>query len=240
MKQEPLTYLNQLTAQKFNMTGSIQWSDSGKTFHHAGPDSSFMISNVLNATSRDAVVFFEESYLKIAGHDTSLCVSLSALRADNDGTTEWNPEIKLLSGTTPMKFGPVASRFNDQYFVSWSENRNGDPTNPYGEIYAQNISIDGKLGPLGIAEPATARVEAKIIPNPSTGYSDLHFTTTLRGEVEIKVYSSTGACIQTQKSTIAPDGTGVILHGESLRSGLYLVKITGTLQTGVLRWMILR
>ncbi len=240
VKQEPLTYLYQLTAQKFNMSGGMQWSDTGKTYCSSGPDSSFMINNVLNATNRDVVVFFNKTFLNIIGPDTTLSVSLSALRVDNDGTTEWNPASELLSGTTPLKFSSMASRFNNQYFVAWSENRNGDPTNPYGEIYAQNISIDGKLGPLGISEPAAALNESRIIPNPSTGRSELSFTTTMRGEVEISVYSSTGTCLQTIKSAIAQDGTGVLLHGESLPAGLYLVKITGTLQTGVLRWMIMR
>lgn len=240
MKQEPLTCLSQLTGQKFNMSGEILWSDTGKTYYRSGPDSSFMISNVLSATNRDVVVFFNETLLNIEGHDTTLSVSLSALRVDNDGTTEWNPAIELLSGTAPLKFSPVASKFNDQYFVAWSENRNGDPTNPYGEIYAQNISIDGKLGPLGISEPVAPRDEARIIPNPSTGRSELHFTTTIRGEVEISIYSSTGTCLQTNKSTIIQDGTVAILHGETLPPGLYLIKITGALQTWVLRWMIIR
>lgn len=121
--------------QKIGSTGNLQWGSGGMTFI---PVSS---TNVLPYEARrsptDIVLFYEESVSAVTG-------MIKAMRISPAGSFVWTPVQKDISTVASSKVHPVINEFaNNQWILAWEDDRSGQ-----SDIYAQNIQLDGTLGPV--------------------------------------------------------------------------------------------
>jgi hypothetical protein len=238
LKQLPQGWFFELAGQKFNMGGAILWSDTGKVFCQSGGDTIYTIISTLNGSGSDVVVFFQKKLVKIIGTDTTISIENYAMRIDKEGTLMWDQEQPILSGAVSEKYGQVVASGGDQFVMAWQDNRNSPPAIPYGGIYAQNISLNGKLGPLGIKPLAAGSQSGWIFPNPSAGHSMLHLIKSLTGNVRIDVFSSDGRSVLRCPVFSAQGQKSFAIHGSHLSPGVYLVRITSGQNSTDIRWII--
>ena len=121
--------------QKISSSGERLWTDNGKTFIELSS------TNVYPAAARhtptDMILVYEEYIGAINTH-------IKAMRIDTDGEFVWDPNIAVICSVGSEKVHPVVNNFNNnQWIISWEDNRNGGSR----DIYAQNIQLNGELGP---------------------------------------------------------------------------------------------
>jgi hypothetical protein len=162
------------------------------------------------------------------------------MKVDSTGQFLWDPVKVPVASYENFKYGIQMTRSDSMYVACWSENRGGNGLSPYGNIYAQNISFNGKLGPLGISQLSRDNLRVRIFPNPSPGSSFLLTEESCPGPVTIHVYSQEGRLVQTttvnsfhQENILRLDGTGLV-------SGTYIVEILTKYHSCHSKWIILR
>lgn len=128
--------LNGISGQKISSTGTIQWTASGMTFI---PLSATTITpEAAECSSTDMSLLYSEG--------NSATQSLKAMRIGTDGSFIWPSQSITVSSAASSKVHTVMSRFaNDQWIVCWEDNRTDA-----NDLYAQNFSIEGTLGPYEI------------------------------------------------------------------------------------------
>ncbi len=124
-----------ITGQKFDSSGSLLWGNDGITLIPLSASDIFMVG--VSSSPYGNIVIYEES------HD-ALNSMTKAMLLDEEGDFVWEDEIITLSSVTSQKLHPVASKFDQgQWVATWEDRRDDD-----GDIYAQNITFTGELGPL--------------------------------------------------------------------------------------------
>ncbi len=125
-----------LYGQRVSTTGTRLWGNTGKVFipTSLSTHESFITAR---STETDMIVFYQ--YYDFGNQEDSRMV---AMRLNSDGEYIW-PSGKVEFCTVPSdKLHPVFGYLDHtQYIISWSDQRNDG-----GDIYAQNIHIDGTLG----------------------------------------------------------------------------------------------
>ncbi|MCD4788824.1 MAG: T9SS type A sorting domain-containing protein, partial [Bacteroidales bacterium] len=121
--------------QKISSSGERLWTDNGKSFIEISS------TNVLPVAARnfetDMVVIYEEYF-------NAINTGIKAMRIDTDGNYVWAEEKITMSSVQSEKLHCVANDFlNGQWISVWEDRRNGN-----GDIYGQNIQLDGTLGPV--------------------------------------------------------------------------------------------
>jgi hypothetical protein len=126
-----------LYGQKLTSTGTRLWPTTGKIFIEISSTNVYPLA--ARNSPADVVLFYEEYTDAVNGH-------LKAMRIDGNGGYIWSPSIKTICNVTSEKVHTVTNDFaNNQWILSWEDNRNSDR-----DIYAQNIQLDGSLGPAQI------------------------------------------------------------------------------------------
>jgi hypothetical protein len=132
--------------QKLSSTGTRLWPTNGKVFIEISPND--VLPDGVRHSPTDVVVFYEES---VGGGD----YYLKAMRVDADGDYVWTPSIKTICSVASAKVHTEVNSFADnQWIVSWEDDRNGQ-----SDIYAQNIQLDGTLGPY---DPQEGTIEGTV------------------------------------------------------------------------------
>jgi hypothetical protein len=132
--------------QKLSSTGTRLWAASGMVFIEISPTDVYPEA-VRNSPS-DVVVFYSQ---QISGMN----YTLKAFRVDTDGGYMWTPNHKTLCSVASQKVHVETNEFaNNQWIMSWEDNRNGQ-----SDIYAQNIQLDGSLGPY---DPQEGTIEGMV------------------------------------------------------------------------------
>jgi hypothetical protein len=120
--------------QKITSTGTKLWATSGMVFIEISPTD--VIPEAARHSPADVVVFYSE---QVDGLD----YRLKAFRVDTDGGYLWSPSIKTICSVVSEKVHVETNNFsNNQWIQTWEDDRNGQK-----DIYAQNIQLDGSLGP---------------------------------------------------------------------------------------------
>ncbi|MFC2106802.1 FlgD immunoglobulin-like domain containing protein [Bacteroidota bacterium] len=142
-----------ISGQKINSSGNLLWPSSGMAFIGL---SSVQVSPIGTRSSpTDFVVIYEE-------HSTVMNSTVKAMRMDANGAFIWSPSMKTMCSIASEKVHSVANNFNNnQWIASWEDNRNGNK-----DIYAQNIQLDGSLGPYA---PQTGFIDGTVSLNGGTG-----------------------------------------------------------------------
>jgi hypothetical protein len=120
--------------QKINSAGAVQWGGSGMTFIPLSTTNVYPYEARNSPT--DMILVYEEYSDAING-------MIKAMRISTSGAMLWTPEHKDICTVSSQKVHPVVNEFgNNQWIAVWEDNRIGNV-----DIYAQNIQLDGSLGP---------------------------------------------------------------------------------------------
>jgi len=124
---------NGLFGQKLSSTGARQWGTSGMTFI---PLTAAVITpEAAEASDTDMALLYT--------HGNGLNAELKAMRIGTDGSFVWPTQSITVSSVISSKVHTVMSTFNSgQWITAWEDNRNDA-----NDVYAQNFSIEGTLGP---------------------------------------------------------------------------------------------
>ncbi len=182
--------LRGIYGQKLNMAGERLWSDHGMTFIEISDTDIFPIR--ARGTDSDVVVFYEEFPNALDSH-------VKAMRIDIDGAYVWDSEHITLSSVSSQKLHPDVNRLNlDQWIAVWEDTRNDG-----GDIYAQNVNLDGTLGPqvIGVEDdlhPEAAGFNLYNYPNPFNPETTISFTTeNTEKNTELVIYNLKGQKVKT-------------------------------------------
>ncbi len=119
--------------QKISGTGERLWTDNGTAFIELSSTDVNPIA--ARSSNSDVVVFYKESPSAVNNH-------IKAMRIDEDGAFVWTEEYITLSSVASEKLHSVVNHFSYNQWISVWEDRRDDG----GDIYAQNINLNGTLG----------------------------------------------------------------------------------------------
>jgi hypothetical protein len=151
---------------------------------------------VKKAPEDDIAVFYRKEYLQIAGPDTAVVNQIFATRINSQGNYVWNNTIVLVSNSlNDEEYMCVGDSSQNQWIVSWSYWRDN---NTRSGISAQNVSMDGQLGPLAVQEP-TAFINSPdfyIYPNPVEQTATIYYKLEVPTQISISLFDSQGSFIK--------------------------------------------
>lgn len=178
--------------QKFSSTGTREWDDYG-------------LQLVPLTTSQTAFVRAMEAGggLYVAYFSGNMATSLRAIRLQHDGTVEWGP-VTLSAGSLGGKDDLVDCQgYGESALYAWTDYRND-----YG-VYAQNINLNGSLGPqtgIGVEEPGPASA-LSVVPNPCRGSARALFSLSGTGHASVEVFDLSGRLLERLADGILDGGT---------------------------------
>ena len=216
--------------QLFDANGNYLWADTGKVIVPliCTVDTAYGGICLDESTNNNALLIYNKDYRHIVATDTSFKTDIFAMLIDTDGEMVWSPSIVPLSLTNSNKYQSALSNLGDnQWVLAWNDNIS-DPNqlNDYG-TYAQNISVDGTIGPVGIINnPLLNNPEVKISPNPCSNTVSIDFNLNTKSNVKIDLLDMNGHFVKQLFE-------GVKFHGlvhintlvSDLLSNVYLVRL---------------
>ncbi len=231
-----------MVGQRIGMDGTRKWGDMGKVFIDFVNDTSWNVIDVKLTPERTLLSIVDRQFLQIIPPDTLIFNQLFAMKMDSLGNSLWNPSRKLLATTEGTKYYPMVTGFgNSSYVIGWGENRDSH-FNSVGSVYAQNIQLDGSIGPLGVRDiPSFSNNQnVMVCPNPTVGKrSDAIFKNLPHEPVLISVSNIAGHVVSTFQGSVSPESRSIELNAAGLPPGVYLVKISTNSGTECTRWVVL-
>jgi hypothetical protein len=177
--QEIITYfseqdLNQnqrgLYAQKFNLQGERQWGEEGKVL--------IPLSN--SDYSLPKASGYEDKAICIFGAsvpDNPVASEVWAVMLDTNGDYVWQDNFITMSSVPSQKLHRVISGYSSgQWVAVW-----GDERGSSRDIYAQNISTTGALGPVAAADGKIQGFVRDAITNKAISSATIYLTNTDNG-----------------------------------------------------------
>lgn len=121
--------------QRISSSGTVQWGNAGMTFIPVSGTNVYPYAARNSGT--DMILVYEQYTSSIDG-------TIKAMRIAPSGSFLWTPAQKDICTVNSQKIHPEVNEFNNnQWIVTWEDSRNGN-----SDIYAQNIQLDGSLGPV--------------------------------------------------------------------------------------------
>jgi hypothetical protein len=213
--------------QKFSPTGERLWGDQPKLMVPlmCSIDSSYTEAFVKAAPGGQMCLFYEKVYKSITGPDTLTQSDLYAGLIDAEGNFIWPGDIIPVSTAVGYKGYFTAGEYSGgQWITAWSDNRQHPFQYTLYNIYAQNITIDGTLGPLSVEEPSKAPDPLMTCyPNPAKEilYIQLDGISVLNRNFEAKIYNVQGEVILEGNF----DRTTFNFDIKSLNPGIYFIQV---------------
>lgn len=173
-----------LFGQKIDASGAVQWGSGGMTFIPVSATNVYPLE--ARKSVSDMILVYEEYTNAIDG-------MIKAMRISPSGTMLWTPAQKDICTVSSQKVHAVVNEFgNNQWIATWEDDRSGT-----SDIYAQNIQLDGSLGPA--------------------------FSGTVSGTITLNGGSGNVSQVLVQAGSVStyPDATG--FYSMSLLSGTYTV-----------------
>ncbi|MDD3051792.1 MAG: T9SS type A sorting domain-containing protein [Candidatus Cloacimonetes bacterium] len=160
-------------AQKIDNAGNLHWENAGLPIVELSSEDIYPLACKL---VNDHFVIFYTRFI----FGTTLDSAIFATRLDPEGNFVWNSDHVLISSIQSIKGHPVCSDFyNQQVIVSWEDDRNGN-----NDIYAQNISGDGLLGPVILNETLEFYPAVIEILNLDTAINGVPFSISNTGSID--------------------------------------------------------
>lgn len=216
--------------QMFDADGQYLWNQNGEVIVPllCSVDTAYFNVRLRESTDNNAVVVYQKEYLHIEEGDTAIIDQIFSMSIDADGEAIWNPEVVPLSLTSSYKMHKAMGNLvNNQWVVVWEDNIE-NPHNYYNTgIYAQNITVEGEIGPLGIFSPAANNEQIlDIFPNPSRSLVNIKFKSQTSGTVQIDVMDVNNRLISRRYEDINNTGTyATQLNVSGLEPGIYLISL---------------
>jgi len=231
-----------LYGQKMDLTGERLWTDNGNAFLElSGADK----QDVTAKSAEDDVVVFYRDF----SFGNVLDCRVMAMRIHPDGSYVWENENVALSSLQSPKTDLVVSSFlNEQWIVTWEDERNDG-----GDIYAQNIRLNGELGPSGVQiednEIQISDLKLSNYPNPFSSNTTISFNVEQTSLfVNLEIYNIKGQKVKTLEcfnsfeakatESLSITWNGKNDFGKPAKSGIYFLKLR-TGNSSIMRKMIL-
>lgn len=216
-----------IMGQKLSSNGDRLWTTQGKLVDNwfNELDTSINLYDA-KAIEEDFVLFFDHEYL-VATPDTQFRTDLYTTRINADATPVWATSKIVFSNATSWKLDLVVSdASNDQWISAWEDNRN-DPEHEFAfGVFAQNINVDGNIGPVGIFAPREDNEALLgIYPNPVNESAQIQYVVKSPGNVEIKLFNMKGRLAQTVLNSNKQKGTYTQqINTSGITAGVYLIR----------------
>jgi hypothetical protein len=213
--------------QKLSPAGERLWGDQPKLMVPlmCSIDSSYMVAFVKAAPGGQMCLFYEKTYKSAIGPDTLTQSDLYAGLIDVDGNYIWPGDKIPVSTAVGYKGYFTAGDYSQgQWITAWSDNRKHPSQYALFNIYAQNITIDGTLGPLSVGEPPDDPGPViTCYPNPGKDilFIQIDGVSLPKSEIDVKIYNIQGKVILTGHY----DKTTFSMDIKSLRPGIYIIAV---------------
>ncbi len=219
--------------QKMNLVGERLWSDNGMTFLELSNEDKQAIT--VRSAENDVVVIYEDySFGNVVDS------RIMAMRIDPGGNYVWENEQVVLSSYQSSKMHQVVNSYlNEQWITVWEDERNDG-----GDIYAQNIRLNGELGPSGVQiednEFQITDLKLSNYPNPFSSETTISFNVTQTSLFEtLEIYNIKGQKVKQLRITDYEFGMNeVVWNAGKNPSGIYFLKLK-TCKNSITRKMIL-
>lgn len=216
--------------QMFDATGQYIWDANGKEIIPLLCSVDTAYSGVLlsETVNNNAIVTYQKEYLNIVENDTALVTSLYSTSIDEDGEKIWDSEIVPLSLSASYKLHTVVSNIvNNQLVFVWEDNISNPHNNFNTGIYAQNLSSEGEIGPLGIFDkPSNDNSGLIIYPNPSEDFVHLNYETEVSGILNINLLDVNGRIIKRLSGEALNAGNqSKYIDISDFESGIYFIQL---------------
>ncbi len=227
--------------QKFSNTGERLWTDEGEMFDgwYSPTDTLTKITGISPVTDNDFTLFFYTKHKVL----TLNRIAIHAMRINHEGDFVWDNEKPIISSANSYKlFEDFSKLFYNQWIVVWADNRNNLQIEEETGIYAQNISIDGIIGPTGIKENNKFTANTLInYPNPFRNSTTIEYKITETCNVNISLFDNQGHYVRNIFNENKTPGTYTLLfNGNDLSPGIYLYKIKTDNYVGYNKMVIMK
>ncbi len=215
--------------QKISYTGERLWGDEAKAIIPliCAMDTTIYPTKVKKTSGNDVIVFFEKEYYEIIGPDTLISSELSAMRIGSDGQFIWNDEIISVSTADGEKsyYMGVSDCVNDQLIAVWADDRNSFNEMEM-DIYAQNVLVDGSIGPQGLFEiNDNSKNILSNFPNPFSNNTTISINIIENSDIKLSLYDYNGSYIKDLLNRYLLIGNHKIpFDGSDFNKGIYILK----------------
>jgi len=224
----------------YDANGQYLWNESGKEIIpiFCSVDTAIFNVRLRESTNNNAVIAYQKEYLNIVGTDTAMITELYSTSINSDGEKIWDTEIVPLSLTSSYKLHTAMGNLVENQWVQAWEDNISNPSDYFNTgIYAQNISVDGQIGPLGIfSQPTETNSSLSIFPNPSASQLNISFELSDAGPVQIDLLDINGRKIAKIYHGKFKRGThSITMEVDDLVNGIYLVRLQSDKSTSFVR-----
>ena len=207
--------------QRFSQTGERQWTDFGKSLISLAPRE--IVPFEVNGSSQGTMILFADG-------QSAVITYIRAMLVDEEGDPVWLQNSISMSENESQKLHEVGSVYsNQQWLAVWEDRRTDD-----GDIFAQNISDTGQLGPVQGSGSDNNIVEQTGIklsnfPNPFNPSTMIAFNLGVESDVKLDIYNVRGEYVKTIVNDKLAAGNhqfewnGTNSKGRQVTSGTYLV-----------------
>ncbi|MHC1707076.1 MAG: T9SS type A sorting domain-containing protein [Bacteroidales bacterium] len=210
-----------LAGQKMDATGQLLWGNNMLTIL---PVSSMQIGSIRARRSTDQVLVTYTFYSSGGFADAEIMATM----LDATGQPVWVPGISSVCTVQSEKGHQVTSYYAaHQWVLAWEDNRNGT-----ADIYAQNILINGELGPYTtgintIGKKQTAGLA--VYPNPVDDIMNISISGNAGEIVEVEILSVLGQqADEVFAGQLPSDNTVLQVNRGDLKPGVYFVRLSGS------------
>jgi hypothetical protein len=213
--------------QKFSPAGERLWGDLPKLLAPflCSTDSAYTLAIINQAPEEKTCVFYEKVYLLDTGTDTIQQADVHACLLDADGNYIWPEETVIVSSADGYKgYLTVGNYSSGQWVTAWSDNRQHPHQFYFNDIYAQNLTLDGLLGPLSVDEDPFGKIRSyNCYPNP---FQDKITLTLTFGKFEMQVIDAMGRTVLTYSESLEDhQPNSYQFDTRPLIPGIYFIKI---------------
>lgn len=224
------TYCYGIGGQKFSSEGERLWGDTARRIvpFVCSPDTNIFGAKVSQAGNQGNGLIYSKEYLDIQTTDTLIHTKIYASLLDADGESIWPGGSIPISTYPSYKMQCDLGGFSQgQWVMAWEDNRLDPHELGNTGIYAQNITLDGNLGPLALPEALVSSSGAlACYPNPFTDRVTVAYELEARRQVVIEVLDIRGRSVKVIDGGKQPAGSHrleVPLTG--LDPGVYIVRV---------------
>jgi hypothetical protein len=215
--------------QKFSNTGEKLWTSQGEMFDglYSCYDTLTQITGISPAFDDDFTIFYEKEFFSFMP-DTVIVVNYHAMRISSDGGFVWNNEKPFISSAMSTKYSLACSKLiNDQWIIAWSDNRKNPDSETESGIYAQNVLLNGLIGPVSVNDQK--KIESPnitVFPNPANSIVHIYYDIQNSGVLKLDLLDVNGRLIKHLYQGKKAPGTHSLQSDVSgLAPGMYLIKL---------------
>jgi len=216
--------------QKFSPAGARLWGD---TAIRVAPmiysvDSTYITVLGKTAGNNGIGLFYEKEYFHITGADTTIMAELYASLLDTNAVYVWAGDRLAFSNAVSDKGHLTVSDFvNNQWIAAWEDNRQHPQQEFLSGIYAQNITLDGNLGPLAVEKPHFSdKIGLKCYPNPFNEKITVNYDLPGKNKVIFIIRDMQERIIRTVCPGLQDSGQHTVnLDADALPAGIYIIEL---------------